>query len=302
MQLALSLALASGKINGSHFSRCARRIELDMETIALNRTAVGFSHGSDTFGWRFYPRVQSPGVPSHAKVILRDMLIGGMSRDAEMKQWRIEPGMRECVAIVIMPSFLSDARIDVRSNWFSLKNPAKRQLDLSDAVELSESIQSMHMLLSECVEDTHRYRDGEVMRLQRAVHQLDARLPLQTAHLQIPYENTLGGFELFDRGVTHLGPELVGYFGAPGVRTSVPDCQTTVFLVGDNFSVHDTQVVAGNRDVSKNVVLLSRQVMKVSIPATVHTIVNEICPTGGVEVRVATPYGVSGHLCIPVIP
>lgn len=301
MQLALSLALASGKINANHFSRFARRIELDMETIALNRTAVGFSHGSDTFGWRFYPRVQSPDIPSHAKVVMRDLFIGGPSRDTDMKQWRIEPGMRECVAIVIMPSFLSDARIDVRGNWFSLKNPKKRQLDTSDAVELSESIQSMHMLLSACVEDAHRYRDGEVGRLEQAVHQLDARLPLQTAHLQIPYENTLGGFELFDRGVTHLGPELLGYFGSPGIRVGVDGCQTTVFLVGDNFSVHDTQVIAGNKDVTKCAQLLSRQVMKVSIPPDVHTIANDTCHTGGVDVRVATPYGVSGHLCIPVM-
>jgi hypothetical protein len=205
------------------------------------------------------------------------------------------------VAIVIMPSFVSDAKLDVRSNWFSLKNPKKKQLNLVDAVELSEAIQSMHMHMAACVTDAHLYRAGDVERLQQAVHQLDVRLPLQTAHVQIPCENTLGGFELFDRGVTHLGPELVGYFGSPGVRTKCADDTTTLFLVGDNFGVHDTQVVAGNKDVTKDAQLLSPQVMKITIPANVHTIANSNCPRGGVDVRVATPYGVSGHLCIPIV-
>ena len=30
------------------------------DTIALNRTQVGFSHGENTFGWQLYPRFQTP--------------------------------------------------------------------------------------------------------------------------------------------------------------------------------------------------------------------------------------------------
>ena len=36
---------------------------------------------------------------------------------------KIEPGMRECVAIVLMPSFVPYADFTVRSNWFKLTNP-----------------------------------------------------------------------------------------------------------------------------------------------------------------------------------
>ena len=35
--------------------------------------------------------------------------------------------------------------------------------------------------------------------------------------VQIPYENTLGGFEMFNTGITDLAPELVGWYGAPGI-------------------------------------------------------------------------------------
>ena len=92
--LALSLAFTSGQMSAQSFTRYARRIELDMETIALNRTQVGFSHGNDTFGWRFYPRVQSPPTDSNATVLFRDMLLGGPCRNAELKTMRLEPGQR----------------------------------------------------------------------------------------------------------------------------------------------------------------------------------------------------------------
>jgi len=63
-QIAMAVAAASGRLNAQALARYTRRTELDMATVALNQTAVGFSHGNDTFGWRFYPRVQSPPTRS----------------------------------------------------------------------------------------------------------------------------------------------------------------------------------------------------------------------------------------------
>ena len=76
------------------------------------------------------------------------------------------------------------------------------------------------------------------------VHQLDQTLPMQSMQVQLPFENTSGGFELFNRGVTDLAPELVGWYGAPGID---PSGGTTLFLVGKAFSVNGTQVIAGGR-------------------------------------------------------
>jgi hypothetical protein len=50
MQLALSLAFTSGQVSASNFTRYVRRIEQDIDTISLNRTMIGFSHGDNTFG------------------------------------------------------------------------------------------------------------------------------------------------------------------------------------------------------------------------------------------------------------
>lgn len=294
-QLALSLAFAGGQVGANSFTRLARRLELDMESIALNRTMVGFSHGDDTFGWRFYPRVQSPPTRGNLTTFLNDNIIGGPTRDTDLKYRMLEPGSRECTALVIMPSFLPRILVDMRSNWFKLTNPRSKTMTLEDSVELSKSIRSMHQLAERCVKDAHRYRDGAVWRLRRAIHQLDARLPLQTSHVDVPFENTSGGFELFSSGVTDLGPELLGFYGSPGVKTG-DKASTAVFLVGNNFSVHNTRVIAGNKDVTQTAELLSRQVMRVVIPGDVHT------TPRGVDVHVATPYGVSSHLHIPLVP
>jgi hypothetical protein len=80
--------------------------------------------------------------------------------------------------------------------------------------------------------------------------------------VQVPYENTLGGFAMFSTGVTDLAPELFGWYGAPAINLDAP---TTIFLIGNHFSVHQTRVLVGGQEVT-NQEMLSRQVMKVTIP------------------------------------
>lgn len=295
MQLALALAFTSGQIDASNFTRYMRRIEMEVETIALNKTAVGFAHGHDTFGWRFYPRVQTPPIKSHIATLAQDFLIGGANKNQLIRHHCLEPGQRECMALVIMPSFVPYVTVDIRSNWFKLTNPRVKQFDLEDTVELSRDVQDLYSLREACIRDEHLYRDGEVMRLSRAVDQLETRLSLQTEVLEMPYENTLGGYALFSSGLTTLGPELIGYYGEPGVSQ---EHETTLFLVGNHFSVHDTRVVAAGHAVQAD--LISRQVMQVKIPA-VKNLIGEKDDLF-IDVHVATPYGVSEHLHIPALP
>ncbi|MEW4526513.1 hypothetical protein [Maioricimonas sp. JC845] len=296
MQLALSLAFASGRIGAQNFLQTARRLELDMETIALNRTVVGFSHGGDTFGWRFYPRVQSPPNVGHFTAFTKDMLFG-RTRDYDLRKRRIEPGTRECTAIVIMPSFVPYVVFDMRTNWFRLDNPSRRRLDVKDGVELSRDITEMRQLAVACAEDAHLYRPDEVYRLQRSVEQLERRLPLQSVFVQMPFENSLGGFEFFNSGVPDLAPELRGYYGEPGILTGGEGKKSTsIFLVGNHFSVHETKVIVGNIPLTDDQVeLISRQVMRVKVPDTAQA------RDGFVDIHVATPYGVSNHVDVPAL-
>jgi hypothetical protein len=277
MQIAMAVAANGGRLNSQAAMRYARRLETDMATIALNKTAVAFSHGSDTFGWRFYPRFQSPPTRNNIAAFA-DTLIGSNSQTRDLADRRLEPGIRECTAIIVMPSFVPYVTFDVRTNWFSLNHPQQTDLNMRRTLELSRSIKAMQNSAAHCAQCAGLYRDGEVARLLRRVDQLDRELPLQSMLAQIPYENTSGGFELFNTGVTDLAPELVGWYGAPGID---PNGATTLFLVGKGFSVLDTRVVAGGK-LATDVELLSRQVVKVVIPSGVMPIkkpsARDCCP------------------------
>jgi hypothetical protein len=308
MQLALSLAFVSGNISARNMTRYARRLEEDMDTIRLNRTQVGFSHGADTFGWRFYPRLQTPEFESNFTSLFRDQLIGGPNRNMEMRQLRLEPGMRECVAIVMMPSFVPYVHCSSSSNWFKLTNPKRKEFDLAYTVRMGRIVKSVQTC-STHVQNADCYRDGDLGRLMAKARQLEAKLPLQDTMVQVPYENTLGGFEMFNTGITDLAPQLRGWYGGPGVNANQ---STTLFLVGDHFSVHQTRVIAGGKQVEYE--LLSRQIMKVNIPsgtvANTRKVEGKAPKADGsneerdftyVDVHVATPYGVTSHLEIPVV-
>jgi hypothetical protein len=300
IQLALSIAFTNGMMSARQLTRFSRRLEAEYETIALNRTQYGFGHGENTFGWRFYPRFQTPDTPSNAQALIREGLIGGPSRDALLRQRRLEPGWRECVAVVMMPSFVPYVEVDTVSNWFPITNPKHKCLDHSQALKLSKTVQTIKM--NGCgVTDADQYLPGDAKRLMVCLEQLQSRLPMQTLTSAVPILNTLGGFEMFSNGTTDLAPELFGWYGAPGID---PDADTTtLFLVGDHFSPLRTRVIVGNQAVDnldpKFQTLLSRQVMQVTFTRGAYTVPD--AEGGKVRIHVATPYGVTRELEVPVV-
>lgn len=328
MQLAAAVALASGEISANAAFQFVRRLEEDIETISLNRKVIGFAHGHNTFGWRFYPRVQTPPTVNNAVAFLQTVV--GTSYDKPA----LEPGMRELTAVVLMPSFVPQLEFGSRANWFKLDNPKEKELTLHDAMKISRSWQSVRsaapaLCNAEC------YRGEDLMWLGKTVEQLERRLPLQSMLVSVPHENTLGGFEMFNSGITDLAPALRGWYGAPGITLGgseiackccdpsakpcpsvegipfagianygTPQCAgtclgTTLFLVGKHFSVHDTKVIAGGRCVPFE--LVSREIMRITVPPTVMRIKDD-CGRCVVDVHVSTPYGVSNHLLVRGLP
>jgi hypothetical protein len=346
MQIALAVAAAGGRLNAQALTRYTRRLETDMATVALNQTAIGFAHGPDTFGWRFYPRVQTP--PTRGTLAtLGETIRGGPTTDAERSRQRLEPGMRECTAIVVMPSFVPFVRFDSTSRFFSLSHPRAADPTLRTMLDSARAVQAMRRTQDEVVRRACHHGGDQAAIFMRQVDQLERRLPLQSLVANVPHENTAGGFELFATGISDLAPELLGWFGSPGID---PAAATTLLLVGTGFSVHDTRVITGGRPAAFR--LLSRDVMEVTIPAGVttlrdpaacgadtaawprrpqHRLASGVEPLPGpppdgvlsplsavplpgpydadgechrretVDIHVATPYGVSGHLLVPVV-
>ena len=344
LQIAMAMASATGPLNAQAMQRYTRRLELDMATVALNKTAVGFAHGSDTFGWRFYPRVQTP--PTRGTLAtLGETVCGGPSSDADLAQRQLEPGQRECAAIIVMPAFVPWITLDVRTNWFSLTHPKQIDPGMSQTLTLSRAVHSMRTTAQACSRCPGPHAADSLPQMMRMIDQLERKLPVQTLQAQIPHENTSGGFELFNSGISDLAPELLGWYGAPGVD---PTTVTSLFLVGKGFSVHDTRVIAGGRPARFR--LLSREIIQVDIPSGAATVpwlpptvatarsatrglvlasaaeplpepsvappLAGACATCGdpaldtcesdcnrreaVEVHLATPYGVTGSLFVPV--
>ncbi len=373
MQLLLAVAASRRLFTLQSLTQFVRRLEYDLETIDINRTAVGFTHGSDTFGWRFYPRVQVPEVKGNLAAAFHDLLGGGPNRDDRLNSHRLEPGIRECTALVVLPSFVPFVTLDTRTSWFRLADHhrhfkprfLKRKGDLRNAVDLSAEITELRCLSQACMEDAHLYRNGEVYRLQRAVHTLDRQLPMQTTVVELPYENLLGGSDLFNSSTLGLRPTLRGWYGAPGIVVSdgsktvrelavrlaslrgkigdlkatqvqtalndpadanvkkltdqiksltdiatatatdlntlrsLPEAQTTLYLVGRNFSVLDTRVIAGGKEIpDHDVQLISRDVIQITVPSTVSTVKDN--GRHFVDIHLATPYGPTPRLRIPV--
>jgi hypothetical protein len=113
--------------------------------------------------------------------------------------------------------------------------------------------------------------------------------------VQLPAEKgRTGGFELFNTNVTDLRPRLAGFYGEPGVS----DQRTTkIFLVGDNLSAPDVQIIAGGLPIEP--MLLSEQVAMVSIPNDFRTTTYRSRKV--IDVHAATAYGVSDHIYVPVM-
>ena len=215
MQLALAFSFSTGRMNFSQFNRFRRQLAYEASTIALNRTVTGFSMGDSTFGWRMAPRYQTPPEEgSNLKVIANLLLRGGPRPDYQVRKSKLEAGQRELAAAIIMPSFLTRVRFEVVGNWYRLSDPDEVTPKSNHLLEQSRRMHELKAALT-CVCDADRYPPEALARFQTKIEQLEAMLPLQTQVVNVPYENRLGGFDLFTPGASSLVPQLAGYQGRP---------------------------------------------------------------------------------------
>ncbi|WP_406695033.1 hypothetical protein V5E97_28735 [Singulisphaera sp. Ch08] len=295
-QAALAVGIASGNLNFDQATKFARRLETDLETIGLNRTAIGYGAGESTFGWQFYPRIQTPPTPGNVRRIAG--LIAGTSYNQSYiaKNRFIEPGPRECVALVVAPNFVPSIHFTSFGNWFEyVGKHANQKFDTADVLEFSRKLQTAKNALNQ-VCDSGDYRPGEIARLSDRLAQLEAKLPSQDYRVPLPYEGDLLGSEVFNSSGTRLFPRLLSWFGEPA-QVGKP---STIFMLGTSFSVHETQVIAGGVPAA-DMKLISRNVMEITIKADARPIQTR---DGRLifDVHIATPNGISNHLFVEANP
>ena len=298
LQIALSLAVANGQMSVSQYNRFRRVIGQDTETINLNRTVTAYAHGNDTFGWRFYPRFQTPPMEgSNIESFANQMLFGGPPRNYQMKHSKLEAGQRELTVVMIVPSILQELRFEVNSNWFPLHKPDNMTIPntrmLWQGQQLQEVRQAMNWLC-----DHNNYRQGDVDRMLVKLDQVEKMLPLQTEIIRVPYENNQSGYELFTPGLSALGPILLGAEGVSEIEKTKL-ATATVVAFGKNLSLTETEFIVGGKPVATPKVI-SREIVELSIPADTIISTSKDGKREYLEVRAITPTGISNVIEVPV--
>ena len=276
--------------------------------MALNRTAVGFGSGQTTFGWQFYPRVQTPPLQSNLSRIAGILISNGPGPDYDLKNRKIEPGVRECYALVVMPSFVPSVKFTSVTNWFDLKTKhADQVLETTDMIRLGRKLQAAKNGLQR-VCDSGKYRPEEVELLSDRLSQLEDFLPVKSHAITLPFEGSLLGSEIFSSNAAGLAPRLLAWYGEPPQEGA----DSTIFILGNGFSVHEIHAIAGGVAIpDANLQLISRNVLSLTIPANARAVQTALTVVGSdgkplmrklLDVHVASPNGISNHLLVEVQP
>jgi hypothetical protein len=263
----------------------------DETAIRLNPTMVGFGAGQSTFGWIFYPRLQTNGGKKLRLATDIALLVSGRVPDPTGNDQSIEPGQRECTALVEMPNFIPKIEFITVANWFRTSEVGDGQKsDLEKASTLGRKLVLAEEALNRSLVEGH-YRPEEYQIASERLNQLKSLMPTQRMVVRVPFTDNQNDARIFCSHGSQLRPALSGWHGKPPEEGD----ETTLFLEGKNFSIHDTHVIAGGK--LATAVLVSRQLLQVTIP-------KDACPTPSadgtslLDINVATPNGASNHLLI----
>ena len=117
-----------------------RRGAEDENAIRLNPTMVGFGAGERSFGWIFYPRIQTRMRDGHLITDIQ-LLLNGRFPDPTGKEQSIEPGQRECTALIVMPNFIPKIEFITVADWFRTSEVGDGQKsDLEKASTLARKL------------------------------------------------------------------------------------------------------------------------------------------------------------------
>ncbi len=262
----------------------------DEETaIRLNPTMVGFGAGQSTFGWIFYPRLQTN---RSSRGILTDvaLLLNGRILDPMGNSQMIEPGQRECTALVEMPNFVPKIEFVTVTNWFRTSEVVDGQKSLEKASTLIRKLDAAEKQLNRTSAEG-KYGPDEYEIAMDRIKQLKDMMPTQRMVIRVPFSGDHNDARIFCSQGLQLRPSLLGWHGRPPEKGQ----ESTIYVEGRNFSVHDTLVIAGGKPAK--VMLISRNLLQVTIP-------NDALPTPSaqgdllLDIDVATPNGASNHLLI----
>ena len=180
-----------------------------LRPIALNRTAVGFGAGDTTFGWRFYPRLQTPPTQATVRRFSGTLINGGPTADFDSKNLQIEPGQRECYAMMVVPNFVPTMKMTTVTNWFDLKTShPEEELETTDMVHLGRKLQTARSAMQRLC-DSGRYRPADLESLGDRLDQARGDAADPEPPVTLPFEADLTGLGDLQLQQRRTGPPAV---------------------------------------------------------------------------------------------
>lgn len=296
-EVGASAPLASLKVISGLASAglAGERRSVEEETaIRLNPTMVGFGAGESTFGWVFYPRLQTRTRDGRLMTDIA-LLLNGRWPGPTGKEQSIEPGQRECTALIVMPNFVPKIEFITVANWFrtnAVGDGQKSELEKSST--LARKVSAVENALNRAKVEEHYLPEEYQIALER-LKQIKSMMPTQRLQVSVPYTADNNDSRIFCSQGGQLRPSLLAWHGRPPERGQ----ESTILIEGNNFSIHDTHVIAGGKPARSE--LVSRNVLEVTISREAAS-----TPSAAgkplLDINVATPNGVSNHLLIEMQP
>ena len=220
-----------------------RRAADDETAIRLNPTMVGFGAGQNTFGWIFYPRLQTGAGKSGRLLTDVALLLNGRIVDPIGGDQSIEPGQRECTALIEMPNFVPKIEFISVANWFRTSEAGDGQKsELEKAAILSRKLTATETALNQAKKEGQCRPEEYEIAMDR-INQLKDMMPTQRLVVRVPSSGDHNDSRIFCSQSMQLRPMLVDWHGKP----PEPGEESTFIIEGRNFSVHDTHVIAGGK-------------------------------------------------------
>jgi len=221
------------------------------------------------------------------------LLLNGRVPDPVGSDQSIEPGQRECTVLIEMPNFIPKIEFITVADWFRTSEVGDGQKsDLERASVLGRKLVAAENALNRAKVEG-QYRPEEYQIAMDRLKQLRDLMPTQRLIVRLPYSGENNDSRIFCSHGLQLRPSLLSWHGKPPTREE----ESTLFLEGRNFSVHDTHVIAGGKVATS--VLVSRNLLQVTIGKDASpTTSGDAIPL--LDINVATPNGVSNHLLIPM--
>ena len=223
------------------------------------------------------------------------LLLNGRFPDPTGKDQSIEPGQRECTALIEMPNFVPKIEFITVASWFRTSEVGDgRKMELEKATTLGRKLVAAENALNRAKIDG-QYRPEEYQIALERINQLKSMMPTQRLVVRVPFTDNNNDSRIFCSQGGQLRPALLAWHGRPPQEGD----ESTILLEGKNFSIHDTHVIAGGKPARS--VLVSRSLLEVTIGKDAH-------PTPSadgnplLDINVATPNGVSNHLLIKMRP